>query len=228
LDIPEAAAKLTTALAWRADIRPGALTPAAVAGEAATGKAFLHAHPDAGGRPVVVVTAARHVTGAAPLRKTVELGAHLVERAVALAGDPLAVEGGGGGDAAAPAPTTTTAPRPPPATPPPPAAAAAFSSPDGTLLAIIDLHAFGPRNADFAFMRFLVDALYSYYPRRVAAVLLVDAPPGFAAVWAVVRPWLGKYGRLARFVSAGEVCDVYFEGGAAPAGIAGRAGREVW
>ena len=218
--MPEAASKLATALAWRADIRPAALTPASVAGEAATGKAALHAHPDAAGRPVVIVTAARHLTGAAPLRKTVELGAYLVERAVALAGDPLVSgeEGGTAGAAGSPARGALT---PPPPSPP-------FASPDGTVLAIIDLYAFGRRNADFAFMRFLVDALYAFYPRRVAAVLLVDAPPGFAAVWAVVRPWLGKYGALARFVSAGEVCDAYFEGGAAPAGIAARAGREVW
>jgi len=224
--VGEAAAKLATALAWRADIRPGALTPAAVAAEAATGKAVLHTHPDAAGRPVVVVTAAKHVTGAAPLRATVELGAFLVERAVSLAGDPLVAGEGRGKAAAAP---------PPPAPPPPalqPAAGhpppSSFTSPDGTLLAIIDLHAFGRANADFAFMRFLVDALYRYYPRRVAAVLLVDAPPGFAAIWAVVRPWLGKYGALARFVPAREVCDAYFEGGAAPPGIAARAGREVW
>lgn len=173
---------------------------------------MLHIHPDADGRPVVVVTAARHKKGAAPLRATVELGAYLVEEAVRLAGDPLvAAEGDAGG--------ATGAPAGPPS---------AFSSPDGTLLAIIDLHAFGPSNADFAFMRFLVDALYRYYPRRVAAVLLVDAPPGFAAVWAVVRPWLGKYGALARFVSARDVCDSYFAEGAAPPGIAARAGRAVW
>ena len=206
----EAASKLATALAWRADIKPAALTPAAVAKEAATGKAVLHSHPDASGRPVVLVTAVKHLTGAAPLRETVELGAFLVERAVELAGDPLVA-----GEAQPPQPSSSSPPSP-------------FSSPDGTLLAIIDLHAFGPRNADFAFMRFLVDALYRFYPRRVAAVLLVDAPAGFAAVWAVVRPWLGKYGALARFVSARDVCDAWFDGGAAPAGIAARAGREVW
>jgi hypothetical protein len=198
-------------------VRPSQLREADVAAEAATGKAVLHAHPDAAGRPVVVVTAARHRTGAAPLRATVELGAFLVEEAVRRAGDPLVAEEGEHSTPAAPSPPSSSSPSSPPS-----------SSPDGTLLAVIDLHAFGPPNADFAFMRFLVDALYRFYPRRVAAVLLVDAPPGFAAVWGVVRPWLGKYGALARFVSARDVCDAYFDEGAAPPGIAARAGREVW
>jgi hypothetical protein len=35
-----------------------------VAREAATGKAYLHSHPDVSGRPVIVVRAAKHVTGA--------------------------------------------------------------------------------------------------------------------------------------------------------------------
>jgi hypothetical protein len=34
-----------------------------VAREAATGKAYLHSQPDVSGRPVIVVRAAKHVTG---------------------------------------------------------------------------------------------------------------------------------------------------------------------
>ncbi len=60
----EAAEKLTRMMEWRRDFMPAPLTDADVAEEAATGKAFLHNHTDVNGRPVIVVRAARHITGA--------------------------------------------------------------------------------------------------------------------------------------------------------------------
>ena len=49
-------------LCHRADI----ITVTDVAKEAATGKAVLHQHRDRLGRPVILVRAAKHVTGALP------------------------------------------------------------------------------------------------------------------------------------------------------------------
>lgn len=48
---------------WRREFMPEPLTAADVAAEAATGKAYLHGHPDVNGRPVIVVRAGRHITG---------------------------------------------------------------------------------------------------------------------------------------------------------------------
>jgi hypothetical protein len=53
-----------------------------VAKEAATGKAFLHNHLDVSGRPVIIVRAAKHVTGASPLVDSQRLCVHLLDRAV--------------------------------------------------------------------------------------------------------------------------------------------------
>jgi hypothetical protein len=64
LDVGEAVEKLTRMMEWRRDFMPTPLTEADVAAEAATGKAFLHSHTDVNGRPVIVVRAARHITGA--------------------------------------------------------------------------------------------------------------------------------------------------------------------
>ena len=88
-----------------------------------------------------------------------------------------------------------------------------------TLLGIFDLRGFGPRNADLSFARFLVDACFLYYPRRLGAVLFVDAPWAFKPVWAVVKPLLRKYGALVRFVSAEEVKQRLFRGGRSAARV---------
>ena len=156
------------------------LTAADVAAEAATGKVYLHPHPDALGRPAVVVRCARHVTGERPLRSSIELAAYVLDAAVA-------------------------------------------SLPPGsdTLVGIFDLRGFGPANADLAFARFLVDACFVYYPRRLGAVLFVDAPWAFKPVWAVVKPLLRKYGALVRFVGADDVVAAFGEG-RAPVDFVGR------
>ena len=178
LDVDAAVNKLARYLAWRADVRPHELTADDVAAEAATGKAYLHPFPDAAGRPAVVIRCAKHVIGAAPLRKSVELASTVLDAAVA------------------------------------------SLPPDSeTLVGIFDLRGFGPRNADLAFARFLVDACFLYYPRRLGAVLFVDAPWAFKPVWAVVRPLLKKYAALVAFVSADDVV-ASFKPGEAPADFA--------
>lgn len=154
---------------------PPQLTAADVAAEAATGKVYLHPHPDALGRPVVVVRTARHVIGAHPLASSIRLASFVLDRAVAAL---------------------------PPGT--------------DTLVGVFDLRGFGPANADLAFARFLVDACFTYYPRRLGAVLFVDAPWAFRPVWAVVRPLLRKYGALVRFVSAADVVAAFGDAALAP------------
>ena len=151
------------------------LTAADVAAEAATGKVYLHPHPDALGRPAVVVRTARHVIGDHPLPSSIALASYTLEAAV----NSLA-------------PGTDT------------------------LVGIFDLRGFRPRNADLAFARFLVDACFLYYPRRLGAVLFVDAPWAFKPVWAVVKPLLRKYGALVRFVSARDVAGMFPPGQAPP------------
>ena len=101
------------------------------------------------------------------------------------------------------------------------AAVAALPPGTDTLVGIFDLRGFGPANADLAFARFLVDACFLYYPRRLGAVLFVDAPWAFKPVWLVVKPLLRKYGALVRFVGAEDVVAA-FGAGDAPADFVGR------
>lgn len=202
LEVDETVAKLRRYLAWRADVKPHEvreyegvktksqkndvffphppstsfqLSATDVAAEAATGKVYLHPHPDALGRPVVVVRCARHVIGQHPLRSSIRLASFVLDQAVAAL---------------------------PPAT--------------DTLVGVFDLRGFGPANADLAFARFLVDACFLYYPRRLGAVLFVDAPWAFRPVWAVVKPLLRKYGALVRFVSAADVVAAFDDDSLAP------------
>ena len=136
LGVAEAADKLTRMMEWRRGFMP--LAWADVEQEAATGKAYLHAHKDINGRPVIIVCASRHITGSLsaaavlsltsrtphdmcyttgerPLAESTRLCAYLLEAAIA-------------------------------------------ELPEGgeTILGIFDLRGFGPRNADLGFVRFLV------------------------------------------------------------------------
>jgi hypothetical protein len=180
LDAAAAAAKLGRMLAWRAAVGADGLALADVAEVAATGKGYIPEAPDAFGRPVVFIRAARHVTGAHPARDSERLCALLLDRAVAC------LPAGG----------------------------------DGTMLGVFDLRGFGAANADLEFARFLVDAFFSYYPKRVSEVLFVDAPWVFRPLWAVVRPLLRKYAALVRFVSAEEARRGYFTTATLPADLA--------
>ncbi|KAL2629142.1 hypothetical protein R1flu_013828 [Riccia fluitans] len=78
-----------------------------------------------------------------------------------------------------------------------------------TLLGIFDLRGFTSKNADWKFIRFLVDVFYEYYPKRLGEVLFIDAPFIFAAGWKAFKPILGKYSQLVRFCSVTEM-EEYF------------------
>ena len=187
----------------------------------------------------MVIRCAKHVIGEFPLESSVRLASYVLEKAVA----ELREEGGGeegeeegsgsgrrseeSGEPSEPSvsPLQTSSPSSSSSL----ASSSSSSSPSSssypggndveTLLGIFDLRGFGPRNADLSFARFLVDACFLYYPRRLGAVLFVDAPWAFKPVWAVVKPLLRKYGALVRFVSADEVRTVYFAEGQAPPGF---------
>ena len=64
MDVGEAAKKLEMMMSWRKEFMPRPLTADDVALEALTGKAYLHSHTDVNNRPVIVVRASRHITGA--------------------------------------------------------------------------------------------------------------------------------------------------------------------
>jgi hypothetical protein len=169
LDVTEAADKLTKMLRWRREFGADWIETTDIAREAATGKAFLHSHLDIYSRPVIIVRAARHITGAAPLIESQKLCVHVIDRAL---------------DALPPN--------------------------QDTILGIFDLRGFTSKNADLGFVRFLVDVFFTYYPKRLSQVLLVEAPWVFKPGWEMVRPWLKKYQALVRFVSAEQVRKEYF------------------
>ena len=54
--------------------------------------------------------------------------------------------------------------------------------------------------------------MFDYYPKRISQVLLVDAPLAFQPMWQVVKPLLGKYAGLVRFVKAAEVARYFAPG----------------
>ncbi|XP_002986250.2 phosphatidylinositol transfer protein CSR1 [Selaginella moellendorffii] len=78
------------------------------------------------------------------------------------------------------------------------------------ILGIFDLRGFNAANADLTFLKFLIDVFYSYYPRRLAEVLFVDAPFVFQPVWMLVKPLLKSYASLVRFCTADSVRRDYF------------------
>jgi hypothetical protein len=79
-----------------------------------------------------------------------------------------------------------------------------------TLVGIFDLRGFGNRNADLGFVRFLVDIFFTYYPKRLGQVIMVDAPFIFKPGWAIVKPWLRKYADLVVFVSRKQLAADFF------------------
>lgn len=84
-----------------------------------------------------------------------------------------------------------------------------------TVVGIFDVSGFGLANADFAFVQFLIQAFFFYYPKRAGEVLMVDAPWAFMPPFEMMRPLLGKYGELIRFVTRREARS-YFRSGQEP------------
>jgi CRAL/TRIO domain len=87
-----------------------------------------------------------------------------------------------------------------------------------TVIGIFDLADFGLGNADFSFVRFLIQCFFFYYPKRAGEVLMVDAPWAFMPPFSVMKPLLGKYAELIKFVSRREAA-AYFRPGEAPPGL---------
>lgn len=82
--------------------------------------------------------------------------------------------------------------------------------PTESILGIFDLRGFGPSNADLGFAKFMIDCFFTYYPKRVSQVLMVDAPWIFQPTYQLVKPMLGKYSALVRFVTRKELAVEYF------------------
>ena len=51
---------------------------------------------------------------------------------------------------------------------------------------------------------------FTYYPKRLGQVLMVDAPWLFQPPWQLIKPLLKKYATLVRFVSAKDVRNEFF------------------
>lgn len=73
------------------------------------------------------------------------------------------------------------------------------------ILGVFDMRGFSPANVDPGFIKFIIDLLFVYYPKRVGQVLFVDAPFVFRPVWSAISPSLGKYAKLVEFISAKEL-----------------------
>jgi CRAL/TRIO domain len=83
------------------------------------------------------------------------------------------------------------------------------------VMGIFDLSGFGAANADFGFVKFLIQCFFFYYPKRAGEVLMVDVPWAFMPPYNMMKPLLGKYAQLIKFVSQGEAVE-YFRPGEAP------------
>lgn len=86
------------------------------------------------------------------------------------------------------------------------------------IVGIFDMRDFQvPQNADFAFARFMVEAFFEYYPRRVGQVLFVEAPWVFYPAWEVIKPLMRKYAALVRFVDLNDLSKEFFSPETLPA-----------
>ncbi|CAI5490655.1 unnamed protein product [Closterium sp. Naga37s-1] len=61
---------------------------------------------------------------------------------------------------------------------------------------IFDLRGFTAKNTDLAFVKFMIDVFFNYYPKRLHQVLFVDAPFIFQPGWKVMKPLLKSYANL--------------------------------
>jgi len=58
---------------------------------------------------------------------------------------------------------------------------------------IFDLTNFGAKNMDLSFVQFLVSTLTRFYPERIAALVLYNAPWVFNGFWTLVKPLLDEH-----------------------------------
>eukprot|EP00188_Purpureofilum_apyrenoidigerum_P004702 Plantae.Rhodophyta-Purpureofilum_apyrenoidigerum.ctg55131.p1 GENE.Plantae.Rhodophyta-Purpureofilum_apyrenoidigerum.ctg55131~~Plantae.Rhodophyta-Purpureofilum_apyrenoidigerum.ctg55131.p1 ORF type:complete len:278 (-),score=60.07 Plantae.Rhodophyta-Purpureofilum_apyrenoidigerum.ctg55131:260-1066(-) len=79
-----------------------------------------------------------------------------------------------------------------------------------TMLGIVDMRGFGMKNSDVRLAQLLVDVFFTYYPRRLSELLVVDAPLVFQPMWRIIKPLLRKYASIVKFVKLSDV-PRYFE-----------------
>jgi hypothetical protein len=85
------------------------------------------------------------------------------------------------------------------------------------IIGVFDLRGFGGDNMDLEFVKFMIDAFFEYYPKRVGQVLFVDAPWVFQPAWQVIKPLMRKYAALVQFVSSEQVASEFYTPETAPA-----------
>ena len=158
--------------------------------EIRSGKGYVHEHRDLAGRPVMVAIARRHSIFERDLLESSRMCAWMLETALkrlSMAEPPK-------GEKSAKEP----------------------EGPPEQALGIFDLRGFSPLQADLEVAGFLIEVLYNYYPARTGKVLLVGAPDLFKAFWDNIKPLLGRYSKLADFVTVDELRQNYFKPGLEP------------
>ncbi len=78
-----------------------------------------------------------------------------------------------------------------------------------TVMCVYDLRGFSMKNADIDFTKFFISCIFDYYPKRISQVLLVEAPFVFKPVWGIIKPLMGKYSSLVKFVKAKEANEFF-------------------
>eukprot|EP00798_Chlamydomonas_sp_ICE-L_P025636 gene25636-11294_t len=192
-DVPEAEQKLISMLSWKKDFQPGKVTAASVAKEVSTGKAYVHEHPDNYGRPAIVIRVKLHKHHEHPDNygrpdiaivfrvKLHKVGQYPIDDSKRLCVHLID------------------------------SALGKLPEEGEQIVGIFDMRDFQvTENADFAFARFMIDAFFEYYPRRVGQVLFVEAPWVFIPAWEAIKPLMRKYSALVRFVSCDELSKEFF------------------
>jgi hypothetical protein len=59
---------------------------------------------------------------------------------------------------------------------------------EGTV--VLDMGNISSKNLDYQYIKFMINAMQSYYPECLGNALVVNAPWTFSAVWSIVRRWL--------------------------------------
>ena len=67
------------------------------------------------------------------------------------------------------------------------------------------------KNADIEFTKFFIQCIFDYYPKRISQVLLIEAPFVFKPVWAIIKPLMGKYSSLVKFVKTKEANEFFLD-----------------
>ena len=164
LNVAEAASKLRKCLQWRKEFGVERLGPELFIKEMRSRKAYLHAHRDIAGRPVLVVIARRHNILERRFKESCSMCTWYMEQLL----ERLSIME-------------------------PSESSESSSDRVEQALAIVDLSGFTPLQADLEFVCFMIDVIHNYYPRRLARILLVDAPDLFESFWKSICPLLHHY-----------------------------------